>query len=84
MLDPKKINTPKDANDPSDTAKPDAVGFGAFSEKYRARWVANHPDMQRRFPVEYEKSVLDAPASAVTADKPEAERSANSPTPEKE
>ena len=63
MLDPKKTNTAPESpesgkeapdekersgeSEPTTSAK---GGFGQFSELYRARWAANHPQMRRTFP----------------------------------
>lgn len=45
--------------DPKD-AKPRKVGFGAFSQKYRDRWAADHPDPAQPAP--------EAPADPATPD----------------
>jgi len=72
MLDPKKMNTPKAETNSTEAGAPAPVGFGAHSERYRARWVANHPDMRRNFPVEQTPSAIsqapDAASGPMQAD----------------
>lgn len=36
-----------DAKDPQDRTTPKKGGFGAFSQQYRDRWAAGHPNAKR-------------------------------------
>jgi len=46
MPDPKKPATPEVP--PTPAPEPNKGGFGAFADRYRARWAANHPNMRPR------------------------------------
>ena len=65
-MDPKKGPDP----DATPAPEPQKGGFGAFADKYRARWAVNHPHMR---PWEYEETPDTAPVapeSAKAADQP--------------
>lgn len=40
MMDPKKPSDPQKSSEPSEPKK---GGFGAFAQRYRDRWAADHP-----------------------------------------
>ena len=64
MVDPKEVSDAQESSESgneapdgkeqtanSEPTAPGKGGFGEFSEQYRARWAANHPQMRRTFPV---------------------------------
>jgi len=65
MNDPVKPAESVRSTEPSkltDPSQPPKGGFGAFADVYRARWAANHPQMQRTLPA------VAAPEPASSAD----------------
>jgi hypothetical protein len=50
MADPKRVDDQNAKTDASAPKTPKKGGFGQFSEQYRARWAARHPDMTQRWP----------------------------------
>jgi hypothetical protein len=63
MSNAKMPDDPKDPTGPAGTDGPrkGGGGFGAFADLYRARWAANHPDMNQRWSPE------DTPAPSTPA-----------------
>jgi hypothetical protein len=79
MADPKRVDDQNDKPDPRAPETPKKGGFGQFSEKYRARWAAQHPDMTQRWP---DGVPSELPAPPVTGDAepdPKAEPRASDP-----
>jgi hypothetical protein len=46
---PKAPESPSHRNGSNPADAPKATGFGEFAEVYRARWVANHPVVIKRW-----------------------------------
>ncbi|HSJ65233.1 MAG TPA: hypothetical protein VK922_15180 [Gemmatimonadaceae bacterium] len=49
---------PKDPKVPEKTVEPKKGGFGAFADKYRDRWEANHPSAKKE-----DRGATPSPAS---------------------
>jgi hypothetical protein len=60
MSEEKNPEAPQDESSTDAPRRTKPGGFGAFSEKYRARWAAGHPEMNRPWP---EKDATRAPES---------------------
>jgi hypothetical protein len=43
MLDPKESSDPQESPESRETSEQKKGGFGAFAQKYRDRWAADHP-----------------------------------------
>jgi hypothetical protein len=75
MTDPKRAADTRPPDDPSEPVASPAGGFGAFSEAYRTRWAARHPNMVRRW------AAHDPPAPSPSAAMPDAESAATNIAP---
>jgi hypothetical protein len=64
---PEQEPTMSNPNDPQDPTTPKTVGFRAFSEKYRDRWAAGHPDAK---PAKGEGAPLTPPTPTSAAPTP--------------
>jgi hypothetical protein len=73
MTEPKRADgDPAQTNPSAEPVRSKGGGFGAFSEAYRSRWEASHPNMVRRWAA-HDVPAHDAPAQAPEAATPAAE-----------
>ena len=49
MVDPKRSDETKEREEVADPNAAKQGGFGAFADRYRARWAADHPQMTRKW-----------------------------------